>query len=436
MKTFIDRRAFTIVELLVVIAVLVAALTLLLPAVSRQARDEDKANQCANNLKQLGLAAAELRRQAESLPPISTNVDAVPDVPGDASPIPDTNTTKGPGTDATPAAGYSWCVLILPDLEQVELYQSIVTTSNKFTLPAFSPKVMGKPGRNEPHPATISIAALRCPQSTDGPMLDTSARTVAAGKKYESGTLPPNYAGELATANGAKGIALTNYNAILGTHIDPDKKSASVPNNGGMMFRGTMFDQGRKLAAMTDGTSKVPVIAETNETRFSSWYDGTMNWVVAARHSNPKDGTKPITPVSKFSGQAGNAQVKDRLIVGTDGTQPTPAATHSTMARATTTAAPLIFPRALWAIPIFPPRRLAGSGARAANTLAASCFTLFVTAMSRASQIRSIPICTSGSSAATAASQRTEDWPLPVAKPNKKSAANRRNRFPSENLFQ
>jgi type II secretory pathway pseudopilin PulG len=322
MKTFIDRRAFTIVELLVVITVLVAALTLLLPAV-HAARDEDKANQCANNLKQLGLALLNYEDKRRCLPPITTNLDPVPDVPGDASPIPDTNTTKGPGTDATPAAGYSWCVLILPDLEQVELYQSIVTTSNKFTLPAFSPKVMGKPGRNEPHPATITIAALRCPQSTDGTMLDISARTVGAGKKYESGTLPPNYAGELATANGAKGIALTNYNAILGTHIDPDKKSASVPNNGGMMFRGTMFDQGRKLAAMTDGTSKVPVIAETNETRFSSWYDGTMNWVVAARHSNPKDGTKAITPVSKFSGQAGNAQVKDRLIVGTDGTSDT-----------------------------------------------------------------------------------------------------------------
>jgi type II secretory pathway pseudopilin PulG len=322
MKTILGRRAFTVVELLVVIAVLVAGLTLLLPAV-HAARDEDKANQCANNLKQLSLALLNYEDKRRCLPPISSNLDTVPDVPGDATPVPDADAKKGQGQAATPAAGYSWMVQILPDIEEATLYQSIVTTSAKFTAPAFSPKITRNLGQNQPHPATVAIAAYRCPASTDGPALDTSARTVGAGKKYESGTLPPNYAGGIATANGAKGFALTNYNAILGTHIDPDKKSASVPNNGGMMFRGTAFDQGRKLAAMTDGTSKVPVVTETNETRFGSWYDGTMNWVVAARHSNPKDGTEPITPVSKFSGQAGSTQVKDRLIVGTDGTSDT-----------------------------------------------------------------------------------------------------------------
>jgi type II secretory pathway pseudopilin PulG len=322
MKTFIHRRAFTVVELLVVIAVLVAGLTLLLPAV-HAARDEDKANQCSNNLKQIGLALLNYEDKRKCLPPISSNIDTVPDVPGDATPVPEADLKKGPGQAATPAAGYSWMVQILPDLEEGILYQSIVTSSTKFTQPAFSPKIVRALGVNEPHPATVDVAVYHCPASTDGPKLDTSARTVGAGKKYESGTLPPNYAGGVATANGAKGLAITNYNAILGTHIDPDKKSASVPNNGGMMFRGPSFDQGRKLAAMTDGTSKVPLVTETNETRFGSWYDGTMNWVVAARHSNPKDGTKPITPVSKFSGQAGNAEVKDRLIVGTDGTSDT-----------------------------------------------------------------------------------------------------------------
>src|SRR4051794_20372795 len=105
-------------------------------------------------------------------------------------------------------------VHILPDIEEGTLYQSIVTSSIKFTQPAFSPKIVRALGVNEPHPATVGLAIYRCPASTDGPVLESSARTVGAGKKYESGTLPPNYAGGVATANGAKGLALTNYNAI------------------------------------------------------------------------------------------------------------------------------------------------------------------------------------------------------------------------------
>jgi prepilin-type processing-associated H-X9-DG protein len=131
----------------------------------------------------------------------------------------------------------------------------------------------------------------------------------------ETGTLPPNYAGGIATGNGAKGIAITNYNAIVGTHIDP------------AVFRGITFDMGRKLAAMTDGTSKVPLVAETRERRFSSWYDGTMNWVVAARHSNPTAGTVALDqPVSTTinTGKVDNLTVPaGRLIVGTDGTTAT-----------------------------------------------------------------------------------------------------------------
>jgi len=313
------RRAFTVVELLVVIAVLVAGLTLLLPAV-HAARDDNKATQCANNLKQLALALLNYEDKRKCFPPISTNIDTVPDVPGDATaPV----GIVAPGSAPTAAAGYSWSVLVLPDLEEAELYQTIVTNSKKFTLPAFSPQVLDTRKNGTRHVATVPLSAFRCPQSTDGPTVDTLDRTVGAGKKYESGTLPPNYGAKIATDGGAAGIALTNYNAILGTHIDPDKKSASAPNNGAMVFRGPAFDVGRKLAAMTDGTSKTPVITETNETRFGSWYDGTMNWVVAARHSNPKDPTMPITPVSKFTGQVGGAQLKDRLIVGTDGTSET-----------------------------------------------------------------------------------------------------------------
>src|SRR5262249_47694471 len=134
----------------------------------------------------------------------------------------------------------------------------------------------------------------------------------------ETGSLPPNYARGIATANGAGGIAITNYNAVIGTHIDPTKKSASDPNNGAMAFQ-----HGRKLASLVDGTAKVPIVAETRETRISSWYDGTMNWLVAARHSNPSAGTTAIVPATKIKGELNGWRYFDSWVVGADGTPET-----------------------------------------------------------------------------------------------------------------
>ena len=183
--------------------------------------------------------------------------------------------------------------------------------------------------------------------------------------------MPPNYINGIATANGAKGIAMTNYNAMLGTHIDNHGplvgllplRSASLPNsnNGAMMFRGMSFDLGRKLAAISDGISKTIMVAETRERRFASWYDGTMNWVVAARHSNPAAGTTAITAASIDSadGPVGRPR-SNRWLVGTD-TTPGGAALNYGPKAATPTA--VYLPTAALADPDItaaPPGRLWG----------------------------------------------------------------------------
>ncbi len=63
-----DRRGFTLVELLVVMAVIAVLLALLLPAIQR-ARESARVTQCRNNLKQIALAAHSFHNEFNRLPP-------------------------------------------------------------------------------------------------------------------------------------------------------------------------------------------------------------------------------------------------------------------------------------------------------------------------------------------------------------------------------
>jgi prepilin-type N-terminal cleavage/methylation domain-containing protein len=110
LRTYPFRQAgFTLVELLVVIAVIGVLVSLLLPAVQK-AREAAWRTQSTNNLKQMGVALHNFHDTQKRLPAGYLSNSAAAGA--------DPSTLDGP-------PGWAWGTQILPQLEQASLYDSL-----------------------------------------------------------------------------------------------------------------------------------------------------------------------------------------------------------------------------------------------------------------------------------------------------------------------
>jgi len=201
------KKGFTLVELLVTIAIIGVLVGLLLPAV-QAAREAARRMSCSNNVKQLGLALLNYESAFKMLPP---------------SRIATTN----------PTFQQSWMMMVLPQMEQNVNYLSYDKNLNWFH-------------QNNATVTTQQIPTFKCPSAPEPRELPTIQFYVANGVTY----------GQPVFGHSDYGSVNAVRNAAFVSNGLPSLGSREVM---GAMGRGPI---GVKLAAITDGLSNTVCVAE------------------------------------------------------------------------------------------------------------------------------------------------------------------------------
>jgi len=176
-------RAFTLVELLVVIAVIGVLVSLTLPAISAT-REAARRNSCTNNLRQIGIAIQSYHQAKEYFP-----VGCV-----ERRPWNDSSGTK---------RQIAWSAFLLPHLDEQNLHEQIDFSK------AFD-------AEENKRAAAIILPVYVCPTSTRGPTLVKGRGPIDYGGIYGERITSPN--------SPAKGMML------IDTRLDVDDCSDGISN--------------------------------------------------------------------------------------------------------------------------------------------------------------------------------------------------------------
>ncbi len=199
-----SNAGFTMVELLVVIAIIGTLVALLLPAI-QAARESARRNQCANNLKQIGLAIQSYH---------------------------DTRGQFPAGRRDRTQFGVSWAFRLLPDLEQLAIYDAFVKT--------------------ERVDDQVNAAAMRTPVDT---YFCPTRRSPAANRDFDDNDQPSKVQGVAAGGDYAANAGLSYIVGTVPEHpVDPDDPGSVI---------GPIFTLSKvKAKQVTDGLSQTFAVGE------------------------------------------------------------------------------------------------------------------------------------------------------------------------------
>lgn len=224
-------KAFTLIELLVVIAIIAILIALLVPAVQK-VREAAARTQCANHLKQMGLAVHGYHDINKALPPGRINYDG----------------------------GATWCVLILPYLDQGPLFSQWDMTKSYYEQPLAM--------------VQTNLPVFFCParRSTSTPQLSTVDQPDATWSTWPwpvtatdpmvvCPTGPPWFPGSLGDYAGCDG---DNVNGLFNTEQANGAiiLAKHAYQTGGPPYRSKSWTSLLKFASILDGTSNTLMLGE------------------------------------------------------------------------------------------------------------------------------------------------------------------------------
>ncbi len=243
------RPGFTLIELLVVIAIVAILIALLLPAV-QQAREAARRTQCRNNLKQIGLALHNYH-DIHGMFPLQT-------------------TGSIPSGSRCQNGFYSWLAMILPQIEQTSLYNSIQFQAGmmdqcNLNLPGAYVNLTISASHPNSSAAETRIPSFVCPSTTFSQNDSFGDGRAAPGSYSANAGWPERTTGPAGTM-----APMMRQNGFLGL-INPKSPSP--------------WQVARvRIADLTDGTSNTAAVAERLINSLSlrqEWFGLTMDYANA-----------------------------------------------------------------------------------------------------------------------------------------------------------